>query len=254
MSKRSLAAAAGLLCALAAMGQTADELIEKNIQARGGLAKLQSIQTLRLIGTMSVEDQRMPSTLEIKRPNKTRWEFTVDGETGIQAYDGKTGWVLMPFEGKTQPEEMSPEDLKDIELQADIDGPLVDYKSKGNRVELLGREKVDERDAWRLRVTLKNGESRDLYLDAGTSLQFLSVTRRTVDGREVEVESAIGDYRPVGGVLLSHLFEASVKGAPQKQTLKFDKIEVNVPIDDSRFQMPPRRSEPPRPAETPTIS
>src|SRR5438105_4829585 len=110
MSRASLAAAAGVLFAMAAMAQTAEDLIEKNIQARGGLAKLQSIQTMRLTGAMSVEDQRMPSTLEIKRPNKTRWEFTVDGETAIQAYDGKTGWVVMPFEGKTQPEEMSAEE------------------------------------------------------------------------------------------------------------------------------------------------
>jgi outer membrane lipoprotein-sorting protein len=254
MRRPSLAAAALLFCAVTASAQTADELIERNIEARGGLEKLRAIQTMRLTGTMMVEDQRLPSTLEIKRPNKTRWEFRVEGETGIQAYDGKTGWVVMPFEGKPEPQEMSAEELKDIELQADIDGPLVDYKAKGNRVELVGRERVGDHDAWKLRVTLKNSDTRDLYLDAGTNLQFLSVTRRTVEGRDVEVESAIGDYRRVAGVLLPHLFEASVKGDPQKQTLRFDKIEVNVPIDDSRFRMPPHRPGGPEPVETPTVS
>src|SRR5438105_9299054 len=135
MRTASLLLAAPLLAA-ALSAQTADELIQKNIQARGGIAKIKAVQSMRLTGTMSVEDERMPSTLEIKRPNKTRWEFTVDGQTAVQAFDGKTGWSLMPFSGKTEPETMSDDDLRDIELQADMDGPLVDYKEKGNRIEL----------------------------------------------------------------------------------------------------------------------
>lgn len=253
MRTASLLLAAPLLAA-ALPAQTADELIQKNIQARGGIAKIKAVQSMRLTGTMSVEDERMPSTLEIKRPNKTRWEFTVDGQTVVQAFDGKTGWSLMPFAGKTEPETMSDDDLRDIELQADMDGPLVDYKEKGNRIEVAGREKVGERDAWKLAVTLKNGEVRDVYLDAGTYLQFLTVTRRTVEGKRIEVDSEIGDYREVGGLMLPHSFEASVEGAPQKQSLRFDKIELNVPIDDGRFRMPARRREPPDPSATPTVS
>jgi len=253
MRTASLLLAAPLLAA-ALPAQTADELIQKNIQARGGIAKIKAVQSMRLTGTMSVEDERMPSTLEIKRPNKTRWEFTVDGQTAVQAFDGKTGWSLMPFAGKTEPETMSDDDLRDIELQADMDGPLVDYKEKGNRIEVAGREKVGERDAWKLAVTLKNGEVRDVYLDARTYLQFLTVTRRTVEGKRVEVDSEIGDYRDVGGLMLPHSFEASVDGAAQKQSLRFDKIELNVPIDDARFHMPARRPERPDPSATPAVS
>ncbi|HEY3204893.1 MAG TPA: hypothetical protein VGL03_14680 [Thermoanaerobaculia bacterium] len=254
MDKLGIALTAAVLLAASPAAPTADEVIQRNIEARGGLAKIKSVQSMRLTGTMSVEGQDMLSTLEIKRPNKTRWEFTVEGATAVQAYDGKTGWTVMPFAGKTEPESMSADDLKDIELQADMDGPLVGYKAKGNRVELVGRERVGEREAWRLRVTLTNGDVREIYLDVKTNLQFLTVTRRTIEGKEMEVESEIGDYRDVNGVLLPHSFEARAKGASQKQTLKFDKIELNVPIDDSRFRMPESKKPVEKPDPAPAVS
>src|SRR5262245_36096076 len=234
-------AAAGLLVAATAAGQTADELIQKNIAARGGLEKLRSIKSLRMTGTMSLGDEgNAPTVLEFERPNKVRWEFTVDGQTAIQAFDGTTAWVLMPFAGQTEPREMPAEDRKGLELQADIDGPLVDAEKKGNRIELVGREKPDGRDAWRLKLIAKGGDERFIFLDAKTYLQFLTVADRTVDGRKVEIQNRIGEYREEGGVVLPHLFEASAEGVSQKQILRFDQIEVNVDIDDARFAMPAR--------------
>jgi outer membrane lipoprotein-sorting protein len=243
---------AAALCSAAAAAQTADELIAKNLEARGGLEKLQAVQSMRLTGTLTVGDSSMPSVLEVKRPNKTRWEFTVNGQTAVQAYDGKEAWAIAPFAGRTEAEPMPPEDAKDVELQADMDGPLVDYKAKGHRVELMGLEKAGGRDAWRLKVTLRNGDVRDLYLDLKSHLQIASVVRRMVQGKPAEVESAIGDYREIGGVLLPHFFETRVKGIPQTQSVRFEKIELNVPIDDSRFSRPPARESPqPRAAPTP---
>jgi outer membrane lipoprotein-sorting protein len=237
----------------AGAAQTADELIAKNLEARGGLERIQAIQSMRLTGTLTVGDSSMPSVLEVKRPNKTRWEFTVNGQTAVQAYDGKEAWGVAPFAGRSEPEPMSPEDAKDAELQADMDGPLVDYRAKGNRIELMGLEKFGGREAWRLKVTLHNGDARDIYLDLKTHLQIASVARRTVRGRSVEVESELGDYREVGGVLLPHSFQTRVKGVQETQSVRFEKIELNVPIDDSRFARPPARkpSEPTQPAPSP---
>jgi outer membrane lipoprotein-sorting protein len=245
--------AVATLCPAAAAAQTADELIAKNLEARGGLEKLRAIQSMRLTGTLTVGESTMPSVLEVKRPNKTRWEFTVNGQTAVQAYDGKEAWAVAPFAGQTEPEPMSTEDAKDVALQADMDGPLVDYRAKGHRVELMGLEKVGGRDAWRLKVILHDGDVRDLYLDLKTHLQIASIARRTVRGRPVEVESELGDYREVGGVLLPHSFETRVKGVRETQSVRFDKIELNVPIDDSRFSRPPVKepSRVPQPAPTP---
>lgn len=243
MRKVSFLAAAALALAAVAAGQTAEDLIQKNIEARGGLEKLRAVRSLRMTGTMSLDDEgTAPTVLEFKRPSRVRWEFTVDGQTAIQAFDGTTAWVVMPFTGRSEPREMSPEDRKGIQLQADIDGPLVDAGKKGNRIELVGREKTDGRDAWKLKITSKDGEERFVFLDPKTYLQVLTVTQRKVDGQSVEIENRIGDYREVGGVKLPHSFEAAAEGVSQSQTLRFDKIEVNVPIDDARFAMPSRES------------
>ncbi len=234
------------LGAALSLGETAEELVAKNIQARGGLEKIKSVQSMRMTGTMRLGDERLPTTLELKRPGKSRWEFTLDGQTAVQAYDGKTAWMIMPFEGQTEPQIMTDQEAKDIEMQADVDGPLVDAAAKGNTIELVGKETIEGGvEAWHLRVTRKNGEARELYLDAKTYLPILAVTKRTSDGQTVEIRSKIGDYKSVGGVMLPHSFQASASGVPQTQALEFQKIELNVPIDDSRFAMPKARTEPP---------
>jgi len=206
--------------------------------ARGGIDKIRSVQTLRMTGTMLVNDEKLPTTIEWKRPSSTRWEFEADDQTAIQVYDGKNGWTLMPFEGNTDPEPMSSAELEDIALQADLDGPLVDAEAKGNKIELLGKDDAEGRAAWKLKVTRKNGETRFVYIDAETFLQTLTITKRTVDGRDIEIKSVIDDYRSVDGLQLPHSFDATAPGMPQGQSLRFSKAEVNVPIDDSRFQKP----------------
>ncbi len=226
--------------------ETAEEIVAKNIQARGGLEKIKSIQSMRMTGTMRLGDDRLPTSLELKRPNKSRWEFTLEGQTAVQAYDGKTAWMIMPFEGDTGPQIMTDQEARDIEMQADVDGPLVDAAAKGNTIELVGKETIEGGvETWHLRIIRKNGDARDLYLDAKTYLQVLAVTKRTADGQTVEIRSKIGDYKNVDGIMLPHLFEASASGVPQTQALEFQKIEINVPIDDSRFAMPKARTEPP---------
>ena len=251
--KRLAAAALASLCLAASVsGQspTAEDIVAKNIQARGGIEKIRAVQTLRMTGTMLVGDDRLPTTIEWKRPDKTRWEFEADGQTAIQVYDGKRGWTLMPFEGNKDPEEMSDQELEDVALQADLDGPLVDAAAKGNKITLLGKDDSDGRQAWELKVTRKNGDERFVYIDAETYLQTKTVTKRSMGGQEIEIKSVIDDYRTVDGVQLPHSFDASAEGMPAGQSLRFSKAEINVPIDDSRFQKPP--SEPPsRPTSKP---
>jgi outer membrane lipoprotein-sorting protein len=247
--------AVGILAASVATGQTAEELVAKSIEARGGLEKIKAVQTMRLIGTMKVGDETLPSVLELKRPGKSRWEFIFQGETAVQAFDGKSGWMVIPFAGKPEPEPMSARDRKEAEQQADIDGPLVDYKAKGSTIELVGHD-ADHAQDWKLKVTLKNGEVRYIYLDAKTYLQTTTVMTKNLDGDDVEIVSTIGDYKKVGALTLPHSFSASTKDGKETQSLTFEKIELDVPIDDSRFQMPepkPTPEEPPGPQPTPVV-
>ena len=251
-----IAVAAGMLLGdAAASAQTAEELVEKNIRARGGLEKIKSIESMRMTGTMALGGESAPTVLEFKRPARLRWEFTLDGQTAVQAYDGTTGWAIMPFEGRTEPEKMPAEEIENFKRQADIDGPLVDYRAKGNRIELLGKGIAGGRDAWQLKITASDGEDRVVFLDAETGLQVKTVARKTVDGNDVEIVSVIGDYREVGGLKLPHFFESSVTGVPESQSMKFERIELNVPLEDSRFAMPRARApSPPPAAPTPSVS
>jgi hypothetical protein len=156
----------------------------------------------------------------------------------VQAYDGKNAWQVMPFMGKKDPELMSGDEAKEVEEMGDFDGPWVDYKSKGNQVELLGKEKIEGTDAYKLKVSLKNGDVQTIYLDADSFLEIKEETKRTVRGSEQVMESSIGDYKEVGGIIFPFAIESGAKGSPEKQKLTITKIELNVPADDSIFKMP----------------
>ncbi len=219
--------------------QSVDEIIAKNIQARGGADKLKSVQSIKATATMSMgPGMEAPGILIQKRPALARLEFTIQGLTAVQAYDGKNAWQIMPFMGKKDPELMSADEAKETEEMADIDGPLVDYKSKGHQVELLGKEKVEGTDAYKIKATLKNGDVQTIYIDADSFLEIKEETKRTIRGSEQVVESAIGDYKEVNGLIFPFAVESSIKGSQDKQKLTITKIELNVPADDAMFKMP----------------
>jgi len=129
---------------------------------------------------------------------------------------------------------------RDIGNQADIDGPLVDYKDKGNALELVGKEKFDDAEVWRIKVTLKSGDVMFVLLDTTSHLEVGIETKRGVRGSDVEITTRMSAYKPVGGVLWPHTIEGGPKGGTLRPSLLIDKIEVNPEIDDSRFRMPLR--------------
>ncbi|HVQ31125.1 MAG TPA: hypothetical protein VMV21_16145 [Vicinamibacteria bacterium] len=224
--------------------QTVDEVIAKHLEARGGLDKVKAVQTMRMTGKMTVGPGiEAPIVLEMKRPASVRLDITFQGNTGTQAYDGKTGWGISPMAAKKDPEPMSADDIKDMEEQADMDGPLVDTKAKGHAVELMGKEKVEGSDAYKLKVTLKTGDLRYIYLDADSYLELKTEAKRTIRGSEVETESVSSDYKEVGGLILPYTIQQGAKGQAQKQTITVDKIELNIPLDDARFKVPEAKKQ-----------
>ena len=227
--------------------QTVDEIIAKNIQARGGMDKLKSVKSIRTTATMTMgPGMEAPGVMVQKRPEMARLEFTIQGLTAVQAYDGSKAWQIMPFMGKKDPELMSGDETKELQEMADLDGPLVDYKAKGNTVELIGKEKIEGTDAYKLKVTLKNGDVETEYIDTDSFLEIKEETKRMVRGTEREFESSIGDYKDVDGIIFWFAREDGLKGTDQKQKLTISKIELNVPADDAIFKMPP--PAPPAPA------
>src|SRR5258708_10926769 len=172
MRKALVTLSAILMFAVFGSAQTVDEIIAKNIEAKGGMDKLKAIQSVRITGSADFGGVQADFARASKRQNKIRLDITVQGMTMVQAYDGKDGWQIVPFTGKKDPEPMSADDLKIIAQEADIDGPLVDYKQKGYKVELVGKEKLEGTDAWHLKVTMKSDDVNDLDLDAESFMEI----------------------------------------------------------------------------------
>ncbi|HKP13997.1 MAG TPA: outer membrane lipoprotein-sorting protein, partial [Blastocatellia bacterium] len=184
-----------LMFGAAASAQTADEVVQKNIEARGGLQKIKAIKSVRATGKLAVEGSgvELAITIQQKRPNAYRMEATFQGQSVIQAYDGETGWQINPFENITEPEKLIGDELRDAREQADFDGPLVDYKAKGHAVELLGKEAVQGKPAYKLKLTLKSGDVRTVYIDAASYLELRVTTTRRVNGGLRETDIYPGD-------------------------------------------------------------
>jgi hypothetical protein len=219
---------------------TVDQLVAKNVEAKGGAAALHDLQTLRLAGKMLVQQGQIQfAYLQIKkRPEDVRSEASLQGMTQIEAYDGKEGWRVSPFFGRRDPERMSADDVKALVEDAEMDGPLVDWKAKGNAVEYLGTEDVDGTPAHKLKVTRKNGDVSFIYLDPDHFLEIRVLTQRTRHGAYEELETDLGDYEKAGGVFVPTSIEFGGKGAPDKQRIIIDKVEANVPVDETMFHFP----------------
>ena len=220
---------------------TVDELVAKNIEAKGGAGALNNLQTLRLTGKLLVPVQ---GQIELtfrqvkKRPDEVRTEASLQGMTQIEAYDGKEGWKVSPFFGRKDPERMSTDDVKALVEDTEMGGPLADWKAKGSTVEYLGTEDVDGTPAHKLKVVRKNGDVSFVYLDPDHFLEIRIVTERVRHGAHEEVEIDLGDYEQAGGVFVPTSIDIGRKGAPDKQQTIIDKVEANMPFDDAIFHFP----------------
>jgi hypothetical protein len=242
MARRTLLALAALsLYAASLWAQSADSLINKYIQASGGMARIQALQTLRRTGKyIGGGGFEAVVVRENKRPGSVREEFSIQGMTGINANDGRTGWKIEPWNGRRDPEALGEDEMHGILDDADFDGPLVNYQAKGNRVEYQGVEQIEGSDAYKLKVTRPNGDVSFFYLDTEYYLPIRIDTQRMIRGAPQESETSLGDYKQVAGVYLPFSFESGAKGSSSADRSKttFDKIEANVPLDDQRFARP----------------
>lgn len=208
---------------------TAEELVAKNLEARGGEAKLRAIKSIHRVGKVRTgggADAKIESWAI--QPDMYRSEFSLQGMTAVQAWDGKQAWVISPFQGRKEPQKITPDDAKGLIEAADIAGPLVDYKSKGNTIEYLGTEDIDGTDAHKLRVTLKNGDSQILFLDPDAFLEIRVVSHRMVRGQEEVATVDLGEYEKVNGLYFP--FET---GRSQIET-----IELDTAVDPKVFGFP----------------
>jgi len=238
--RAALLALIGLvLSGVPATAQTADEIIAKYVAAIGGHDKIQAVQTLRRTGKfVGSGGFEAAVAQENKRGNLVREEFLLQDLVGINAYDGKQGWKVEPWEGKKDPEALGEEEMKSILEDSDFDGPLIDYRKKGHRVELAGTDEVEGTDVFKLKVTYANGTVQYYDIDQDTYVPIKIETQRMIRGEQREYETTVGDYKQVAGWYLPYSIETNTKGSSNKSQVLYDKIEANVSIDDRRFHRP----------------
>lgn len=242
---RKLCLLALSLCFIpAAWSQSLDDVIAKYVAAHGGTEKMNSVQTRRISGELDISSLHIKVVQENKRPDKVREEDSLQGFTQVQAYDGKTGWQVDPTQGRKQAQLMSADDSKSLVVDADMDGPLVNYKQKGHTAELLGHDPVEGTDCFKIKLTLKNGDIRYYYLDADSFLEIKLETQTNIRGSIQESETYFGDYEKVDGLYYAFAVETGQKGDPNRLRINFDKVEHNIPIDDARFAVPPTTAPP----------
>jgi len=219
--------------------QTVEELVSKNVQAKGGIDHIKSAKTRRMTGRIKNARGRVAVFRQTNmRADLVRQNLTVQGMTAIQAYDGSTGWQTQPFRGRKDPELMGEDTLRDLLLAADFDGPLVDYAEKGNKIEYLGHDLVDGDDALRLKVTLKNGDIVYYYLDPDTYLEIREEIQQFVRGSVRERVVDVGSYKPVNGVMYPFSISEGPRSNPGAQVTTIETVEVNVPVSESEFALP----------------
>ena len=218
---------------------TVDELLAKNLEARGGADKVAAIKTLKLEGKLLIGGQfELALTVYQKAPDSVRNEANLQGLTAVQAWDGKDAWQISPFQGRKDPEKMTIDDAKSLADDAPIAGALIGAKERGAKVDYLGIEDVDGTEAHKLKVTLKNGDVEYVYLDPDHFLEIRMVAQRSVRGTQVESTTDYGDYEEVNGVYFPFSFATESKADGNRTQTTIEHAEANAPLEDALFAFP----------------
>jgi len=237
---------------------TAEQIADRNVAARGGLAAWRATKTISWKGTMGVggtvyetvtpkgqlqqkqrEEMRIPFRFEFKRPQMTRLELDFNGQTSVQVFDGTNGWKLRPYLGRKEWEAYSADEVKQASAEPGIDGYLIDYSAKGARVELAGTDKVEGHDAYKVKVTRRDGQVRYVWVDAQSFLDLkVDGEPRKFDNKMRTVEIYTRDFKAEQGLMLPHVFETAVQSVKGTEKIIVESVSVNPPLDDARFTKP----------------
>ena len=223
-----------------AAAPSTESLIARHVQARGGAAALAAIRTLEMSGTMRPPGFSADLIYRevIARPGSIRIETTLQGLTPIQAYDGRKGWQIQPFQGRKDAEALSSDDVKGLQEEADFEDGLTDYRAKGSTVDDLGEVDVDGGPTYALRVDLKNGDQETYYLDPDSYLTVRVVTRQLIRGAESLTQTDYGDYEKVDGVYFPFEVDSGTMGSSELQRITYKSIKANAAVDPAIFREP----------------
>jgi hypothetical protein len=242
-----IACASGMLTiarpqAIAQAGLTVDQIIENNIAARGGLEAWRKIQTMTMTGKLdagSEKNVQLPFVMKLMKPRLSRLEIEFAGGAAVQVYDGTNGWKVRPFLGRNEVEPYTPAELETAADQQDLDGPFIDHEAKGVKVELARIESVEGHDAYKLKLTMKNGDVRHMWVDAQSFLEVkMEGTPRKIDRKIHQVAVYYRDYRRTSGVMIPFVFETVLENVRRSHKITIEKVVINPPLEENAFVKP----------------
>ncbi len=223
-------------------GLTVDQIIEKNIAARGGMKAWRDIQTLTMTGKMdagSKKNVQLPFALKLKRPRMSRLELEVGGQKALQIYDGSNGWKVRPFLGRDEVEPFTATEIRAAAQEADLDGFLLDHEAKGIKVELMGTDSVEGKDAYRLKLTMKDGQARNLWVDTQSFLEVkIEDPQRRLDGKQHNVATYYRNYQPISGLRIPFVLETVVENVQPSRKITIEKVVLNPKLEENAFAKP----------------
>lgn len=209
---------------------TADQIVNKYIDAIGGKAAWSKVNSMVMKGTLKVQGAEVTVTITTLDKKGMKQDISIGGMDGYNIITVDSGWNYFPWQGQKVPEPVTADDLKQGQDQLDIQGNLIDYAAKGHTVELLGKDDVDGVEAYKLKETLKSGKVETIYIDPESFLIIRDVVKMKANGQEVEAKTDLSNYKklPEGIVI-----PMSLKLDMGEMTLT--EVIVNSTIDPSTF-------------------
>lgn len=221
-------------CVTQIQAQTLKEILDTHFKTIGQ-EKLAAAKTYTVKATIKQMGMEMPMEMKMKRPNRFRMEMDMQGQKMIQVYDGERGWFIAPWIS-AEPQELEGAQLQQAMDQADIDGELYNYKEKGNAAELIGKEQLDGKDVYNIKLTTKNGDVKNYFIDADNYLILAAKAKVNAMGQEVEVTQRMSDYKNFDGILMATTIESETPMGTGQVIM--NEIKFNQDIDEAIFKQP----------------
>lgn len=221
--------------------ETLDQVLAKNYESRGGLEKIKAAKTMIIEGNAVQMGNETPVLMIVKQPNMMKMEIEIMGKKMVQGYDGKIAWWIMPLMNINEPTEMPEEQAKELKEQAETMDPLVYYKDKGHKLELLGKEDMEGTEVYKLKYTDKDSKKESFYyLDVESGITLKTSTYRKQGESEILIESLTSDYKEVDGMMVPFQIDVKVNGNVMR-TFTVTSYKFNTEVDDAIFALPAKK-------------
>jgi hypothetical protein len=223
------------LCFLQSFAQTADDIVSKHIENTGGKEKLSSVTSFTLDFTVNIMGTAAPSTAVVLVGKGLKSEMDFGGQKVITVVTDKNGWTVNPLAGITEPQPLGQQEYLESKDQLEFT-PFIDYQLKESKLELVGKEKMGDKDVYKINFTNKDNFTTVCYFDATTFYLVKTMRKMHVNGQETEVVTTYSDFRKTDNGLIGS-FSSKIDYGQFQMTTTVNKVEFNKPVDLSVFEM-----------------